>query len=58
MLTWMPVWKPPPKSTGNWSGSVWAQAAAMRSREVILPSSVGPPGALTGWPEPATAAPA
>ena len=35
MLTWIPVWNPPPKSTGSLSGSRWAQAVWMRSREVI-----------------------
>src|ERR1039457_6824392 len=35
MLTWMPAWKPPPKSTGSLSGCRCAQVVRMRSREVI-----------------------
>src|ERR1039458_7451174 len=40
MLTWMPAWKPPPKSTGSLSGCWWAQAVWMRSRDVMRGKSV------------------
>src|ERR1017187_2308020 len=39
MLAWMPVWNPPPKSTGSLSGCWWAQAVWMRSREVMIRKS-------------------